>query len=65
MDRGNCIDGLYKPLGISDVPRFEKANFCHSKFPKGAKDPVYAHRYEINSDDKYDFWLLIISRITN
>ena len=39
LHRGNCIDGLYKPLGISDVPRFEKANFCHSKFPKGAKDP--------------------------
>lgn len=37
MDCGDCIDGLYKPLGISYVPRFEKANLCNSKFPKRSK----------------------------
>ena len=66
MDCGNCINGLYKPLGISDVPRFKKTNLCHSKFPKRSKGSrIYAHRNEINSDDKYDFRLFIISRIIN
>ena len=37
MDCRNCINGLYKPLGISYVLRFEKANFCDSKFPKGQR----------------------------
>ncbi|MGR5997541.1 1,4-dihydroxy-2-naphthoate polyprenyltransferase [Bacillus cereus] len=66
MDCRNCINGLYKPLGISYVLRFEKANFCDSKFPKRGKGSwIYAHRNEINSDDKYDFRLLVVSRIIN
>ena len=39
MDCGNCINGLYKPLGISDVPRFKKT--LPFKVSKGAKDPGY------------------------
>ncbi len=46
--------GLRKP--ISAIQSFQKR--C-----KGSR--IYAYRHEINSDDKYDFRLLIISRITN
>lgn len=41
LHRGNCINGLYKPLGISYVPRFEKTNLCRSKFPKRGKRSWY------------------------
>ena len=66
MDCRDCIDGLYKPLGISYVPSLKKPISAIQSFQKGSKGSrIYAHRNEINSDDKYDFWLLIISRIIN
>lgn len=41
MDCGNCINGLYKPLGISYVLGLRKPISAIQSFQKGAKDPGY------------------------
>ena len=58
MDCRNCINGLYKPLGISYVLGLRKPISAIQSFQKEQRT-LYAHRNEINSNDKYDFGFLL------
>ena len=57
--------GYISPWALVMFLGLRKPISAIQSFQKGQRILVYAHRNEINSDDKYDFWLLIISRIIN
>ena len=57
--------GYISPWALVMFLGLRKPISAIQSFQKGKGSWIYAHRNEINSDDKYDFRLLVVSRIIN